>query len=193
MSGGTFEITKARCKIESVTFAKAKPKGPNDNGAGVKKLKLWIDAAEDGLMKRIVPLFAGVVDEHTAHRVASEGGPGFEVRSKRKLGLSNVKVHDPQGDVLFESPTARVERPKLVIGKEGKTAWLVLDVEMAIPKKALSIVDDYFKADVLASVANAQMDLEDQAAEKVTKAKAKNGERKGRKGGVQWAERQSGA
>lgn len=178
MSGSTFEIVKAGCRIESVTFAKAKPKGPNDSGAGVKKLKLWIDANADGLMKRIVPLFAGVIDEHTAHRVASEGGPGFEVRSKRKLGLSNVKVHDPQGEVLFESPTARVERPKIVIGKEGKTAWLVLDVEMAIPKRALSIVDDYFKADVLASVANAQMDIEDQAAEKVEGAAKRNGERR---------------
>lgn len=189
MSGGTFEIVKARCRIESVTFAKAKPKGPSDNGAGVKRLKLWIDAADDELMTHIVPLFAGVVDQHTAHRVASEGGPGFEVRSKRKLGLSNVKVHDPQGEVLFDSPTARIERPKLVIGKEGKTAWLVLDVEMAIPKKALSIVDDYFKADVLASVANAQMDLEDQAAEKVSGSRARNSAR--RKGPVEYVEREA--
>ena len=184
MSGGTFEIVKARCRIESVTFAKAKPRGPNDKGAGVKKLKLWIDAADDELMGHIVPLFAGVIDQHTTHRVASEGGPGFEVRSKRKLGLSNVKVHDPQGEVLFDSPTARVERPKLVIGKEGKTAWLVLDVEMAIPKKALSVVDDYFKADVLASVANAQMDLEDQANEKVAKSARRNKERE--KPGVEY-------
>jgi|SRR3990172_6726074 len=190
MSGSTFEIVKASCKIESVTFAKAKPKGPSDEGAGVKKLKLWIDASQDGLMKRIVPLFAGVVDEHTAHRVASEGGPGFEVRSKKKLGVSNVKVHDPQGEVLFESPIARVERPKLVIGKEAKTAWLVLDVEMAIPRKSLPIVDDYFKADVLASVANAQLDLEDDARDKVQKAKGKNAERAA-KGQVEWTGRAS--
>jgi hypothetical protein len=132
-------------------------------------------------VRRVVPLFAGVIDEHTAHRVASEDGPGFEVRSKRKMGVSNVKVHDTQGVVLFESPIARVERPKFIIGKSAKTAWLVLDVEMAIPKRALSIVDDYFRADVLASIANAQMDLEDEAKAKVDAAKAKNGKRRGAK------------
>ena len=192
MSSNTFEIIKTPARIESITFAKAKPKSANDAGAGVKKLKLWLSVNEKEMMRNIAPLFAGVIDENTAHRVASEGGAGFEVRSKKKLGVSNVVVLDPQGDILFESKMARVERPKLIIGKEGKVCWLVLDVEMGIPKKALAVVDDYFKADVLVSVANAQLDLEDEVKAKVEKSAAKNAKRS-KGGAVEWSPREAEA
>lgn len=174
MSSNTFEVTRAPGRIESVTFAKSKPKSDTDNGAGVKKLKLWIDVSSTPLWRATVPLFHGAVDEHTLQRVAKEqGSPGFETRSKKKLGVSNVKVMDPQGKILFESPTARIERPRLIIGKEGKTAWLVIGTEIAIPKRVLADLDDYFKADVQVSVANAQMDVEDEVAAKEKAAKAK--------------------
>lgn len=189
----TFEIVKAPARIESVTFARSKPKSDTDSGAAVKRLKLWLDVTDKGAWARVVPLFPGAVDEHTLHRVASEGGPGFDVRSKRKLGASNVRVHDPQGGMLFESQTSRVDRPRLVIGKEAKTSWLVLDVEIAIPKGKLSAVDEYFKADVLASVANSQLDLEDEAAAKAKvdgkrEALAEKGAKKkgAKKKGVEW-------
>lgn len=166
------ELTKAPCSIESVTFARSKPKGANDAGGGVKKLALWVGADEPDMFSRCVSLFAGAIDEHTLQRVAADNGPGFELRSKRKLGVCIVKIHAPDGSVLFESPIAKVERPRLVIGKEAKTAWLVLSVEMALPRAALPVVDDYFKADTLLSMAQSQTDLEDAATAKAAQLAA---------------------
>lgn len=161
----TFEFNLAPAVIESVSFAKAKPKSVNDDGAGVKKLKFLIDVTDEEMLEAVMPLFSGMIDDHTMQRVAKESGPGFEVRSKKKLGISVVKVHASSDNdtvkLLIETPNARVERPKLIIGEAAKQAWLELNVEMAIPKTSLGVIDDYFKADVFISVANAQMDLED--------------------------------
>lgn len=160
------DLQQAPCRIESVTFARSKPKGSTDAGGGVKKLTLWVGVDEAARFAVAAPLFAGAVDEHTLQRVASEGGPGFELRSKKKLGVCVVKVHAPDGSVLFESPIAKVERPRLIIGKEATTAWLVLAIEMALPRAALPVVDDYFKADTLLTVTTAQVDIEDEVAAK---------------------------
>ncbi len=191
MSSNTFELNRAPCRIESVTFAKSKPRSVNDEGAGVKKLKLWMDVTRESRMTKVMPLFGGLIESDTDKRVAAAGGAGFEIKSRKRLGVSSVKLLDPQGEILVESPTARIGFPRLSMSKEAKTMWLVLDVEMQIPKAALKTIDDYFRADVLASIANAQLDLEDEADAKVTakreeKAK-KKASKKGRKAGqVDW-------
>jgi hypothetical protein len=174
MSGhNAFEISKAPARIERVTFAKSKPKSANDEGAGVKKITVWVDLSKGGLLKKTAALFSDAIDEATAQRIASAQGAGMEVRSKRKLGVTVVRIHAPDGGVLFESAQARVERPKIVFGKEAKSVWLVLVAEMAIAKKAIPILDDYFKADVLVSAAVAQLDLEDEAKAKADDKKKK--------------------
>lgn len=173
----SFDLSKAPCRIESITFAKAKPKDQNDQGAGVKKMTLWLNVATDGRFKKVIPLFPGVIDEHTPQRIANEQAAGSELRSKRKLGVAVVKVHNPEGEVLFESATARVERPKLVFGQEAKTIWLVLVIEMALPKVAIMALDDYFKADVLCSVGVAQLDIEDAAKDKAAEKEKANKEK----------------
>ena len=88
--------------------------------------------------------------------------------------MSTIKVHAPGEDesslkLLMEASNARVGQPRLVISKEAKQVWLELTIEMAIPKANLAVVDDYFKADVLLSVANTQLDLEDEVKLKVTR------------------------
>lgn len=170
----TFEFNLAPSTIESVSFAKSKPKSVNDSGAGVKKIKFVVDVTDEEMLDEVMPLFSGVIDDKTMQRVASEQGQGFEVRSKKKLGMSMIKVHAPGEDesslkLLMEATNARVGQPRLVIGKEAKQVWLELTIEMAIPKANLAVVDDYFKADVLLSVANAQLDLEDEVKLKVTR------------------------
>lgn len=174
----SFDLSKAPGRMERITFAKSKPKSANDEGAGVKKLTVWVDLSKGQLLKKCAPLFSDVIDEHSAQRIASVHGAGMEVRSKRKLGVSNVKIHDTEGVVLFESAIARVERPKVVIGKEAKTVWLVLVIEMAIAKKSIPILDDYFKADILVSVAVAQLDLEDEANSKAAQKQKDIADRK---------------
>jgi hypothetical protein len=166
----TFTFTNIPAHIESVTFAKRKPRSDSESAVGVKRLQLWLNVAEKAAQDQVLPLFPGVYPDEQG-----DGGAGLEARSKRKLGVVKLTVADATGRVLFESSTAKGDRPRLVIGKEATTAWLILPVEVAIPRDGLVTLDDYFKADVVVSVSNAQIDLT--ASEEVSAREAKAAKR----------------
>jgi hypothetical protein len=174
MSSG-FEINKVPAKIESLTFAKGKPKSDRDNGVGVKRLTVCLDVHTQVHFKKVTDLFPGILDDMTPKKLAAEENPGFEMRSKRKLGTCKVSLLGDDGEVFAESLTARVDRPKLIVEKDAKAAWLYIPIEMAMPKKALGQADDYFKADISFSLVRSMEDIEEVANEKVKKKQAENG------------------
>lgn len=157
ISARTYEITNIPGHIESVTFSKRKPRADSESAVGVKKLTLWLAVEEH--VTEVDALFAGV----DMMLKAQAQGPGMDMRSKAKLGAAAITVRNATGAVLFSSNTAKGDRPRLVISSEARTAHLVVPVEVAIPRDSLTTLEDYFKADVLVDLANAQADLEDEA------------------------------
>lgn len=158
MTKATYNLERIPGHIQSITFAKRKPRSDSESAVGVKRMQLWLAVADEHVasVEALFPFLDVQIK-------AQADGPGCEVRSKRKLGQARVEVRNEAGSVLFESSTAKGDRPRIVIEKEARAVWLVVPIEVAIPRDSVGVLDDYFKADVLVWLANAQADLEDEA------------------------------
>lgn len=157
----TFELEQAPSQII----------GMSSKTKGMKKMKVWIDITKDKYLKQVIPLFDGALDEGTTKRLAAAGSGGLEWKRNNKLGESLVKFFDPKSkELVLEGVNVQVGKPKIKAGREAKTFSLVVDLEIFVPKKSLSAVEDYLKSDILTSIANQQLDHVDEAQKKIAAA-----------------------
>ncbi len=157
-----FKVDKAAGVFASKGLIKRRPPSKDQDGVVLHKLALTIDCFSSDIMSKMHPLFPGA--DASAKAIAAAESQGTVMVAKQKLGVCLVAIRDfREGNLLFEDPIARGGIPRLVIGDSAKTSHLKVDVEIAIPRAQAGLVVDYFKADILISLAVSQLVIGDQA------------------------------
>lgn len=162
-----FEIDKNPATLSGVAFSERRPKGAG-GGVATKtdKLKLRLDVFDPERHAKVLCFFPG--SDAMAREIAKEETHGCEIRSQRKLGDVLIKVFDVTGSLLFEGTGAKGEQPRMYIGERAKTTTMEILVEVALPTEKSRTLKDYYRADVLVSVANAQKEMEPTGADPST-------------------------
>lgn len=160
-----FEIDRGPGTFESKgLIRRQQKKGNNEASPTVHKLRAHVDVFSGDLTQKMLTIFPG--SDQLAKAIAAVEGRKQTIVAGIKLGVVAVTVRDfAEGNVLFTDPIARGGIPRLIIGEAAKTSHLQVDLEVAIPRDKAGLIVDYFKNDVMISIAQSQLEIADAVAD----------------------------
>lgn len=142
----TYKLDKLPSVIRELRLGHRRTDGRETQNDLVAKMDLVLDTSSTDALRRISPLFPGIVAK--AQAIAGDASSKGEKGSARQnLGLLDFRLHDSEGVEIFADHQAQGGCPSFTMGPKAHVTQVKIPIEVVVNLDEFMLLAEYFRVD----------------------------------------------